>query len=201
MIDPCAIVKGLASIGAYGVNLHDDDLVPFGSSAAERDRIVGDFKRALADHGLAVPMATTNPFGQPIFKDGAFSASDSTLARPEMVGVNPEVARETMAGLSIVHGVAQAMEQGEPFHIDLNGQKIGGYDQDLRFGFEDLKQALRSAGCPDRPPRPAKPTLARSRHHNSRSVDRRADGPFLENVHGEVLHSRQYSSIIRRTPR
>ncbi|MEZ6016512.1 MAG: xylose isomerase [Planctomycetota bacterium] len=237
VIDPCAIVKGLASIGAYGVNLHDDDLVPFGSSAAERDRIVGDFKRALADHGLAVPMATTNLFGQPIFKDGAFSASDSrvrafalaktmramdlgvelgakvyvfwggregteadacrdprsalgwmrecmdflceyavdsgydlkfaleakpneprgdiylpttghmlhfisTLARPEMVGVNPEVAHETMAGLSFVHGVAQAMEQGKLFHIDLNGQKIGRYDQDLRFGSEDLKQAF-----------------------------------------------------------
>jgi xylose isomerase len=237
VIDPCDIVKGLGEIGAHGVNFHDDDLVPFGSSAAERDRIVADFKKALDDHGVVVPMATTNLFGQPIFKDGAYSSSDprvrafalaktmramdmgvelgaktyvfwggregtdtdacrdprtalgwmresmdflceyavdqgydlkfaleakpneprgdiylattghmlhfiTTLARPEMVGVNPEVAHETMSGLSFVHGVAQAMEQGKLFHIDLNGQKIGRYDQDLRFGSEDLKQAF-----------------------------------------------------------
>jgi xylose isomerase len=66
----------------------------------------------------------------------------STLAHPEMVGVNPEVAHETMAGLSMVHGVAQAMEAGKLFHIDLNAQKIGRYDQDLRFGSEDLKGAF-----------------------------------------------------------
>jgi len=66
----------------------------------------------------------------------------STLAQPEMVGVNPEVAHETMAGLSMAHGVAQAMEAGKLFHIDLNAQKIGRYDQDLRFGSEDLKGAF-----------------------------------------------------------
>lgn len=235
--DPCDLVAGLARIGAMGVNLHDDDLVPFGSSAAERDRIVSDFKKALADHGLKVPMATTNLFGHPVFKDGAFTSNDprvrafalaktmramdlgvelgakvyvfwggregteadacrdprtavarmreafdflceysvdqgydlrfaleakpneprgdiymattghllafiETLQRPEMVGVNPEVAHETMAGLSFVHGVAQAMERGKLFHIDLNGQRIGRYDQDFRFGAEDLKQAF-----------------------------------------------------------
>jgi xylose isomerase len=59
-----------------------------------------------------------------------------------MVGVNPEVAHETMAGLSMTHGVAQAMEAGKLFHVDLNGQKIGRYDQDLRFGSEDLKGAF-----------------------------------------------------------
>jgi xylose isomerase len=59
-----------------------------------------------------------------------------------MVGVNPEVAHETMAGLSMTHGVAQAMEAGKLFHIDLNAQKIGRYDQDLRFGSEDLKGAF-----------------------------------------------------------
>ena len=47
-----------------------------------------------------------------------------------------------MAGLSFVHGVAQAMECGKLFHIDLNAQRIGRYDQDLRFGSEDLKQAF-----------------------------------------------------------
>ncbi|MDP6409876.1 MAG: xylose isomerase [Planctomycetota bacterium] len=235
--DACEIVRGLARCGAWGVNLHDEDLVPFGSSAAERDRIVGRFQRTLAETGLIVPMATTNLFSHPIFKDGAFTANDprvrafalrktmdaidlgvelgariyvfwggregteadacrdpqealkrfrealdflcayvldqgydlrfaleakpneprcdmylpttghmlhfiETLEHSTMVGVNPEVAHETMAGLSFTHGVAQAMEAGKLFHIDLNGQRIGRYDQDLRFGSEDLKQAF-----------------------------------------------------------
>jgi len=66
----------------------------------------------------------------------------STLANPGMVGVNPEVAHENMSGLSFVHAVAQAMEAGKLFHIDLNAQKIGRYDQDLRFGSEDVRQAF-----------------------------------------------------------
>jgi xylose isomerase len=236
-LDPVHIVRGLAGCGAWGVNLHDDDLVPFGSSAALRDRIVKAFRAALAEHGMVVPMATTNLFHHPVFKDGAFTASDprvrafalrktmdaidlgvelgakvhvfwggregseadacrdprdaiarlrdamdflceyvrdqgyalrfaleakpneprgdiylattghllhfiTTLAHPEMVGVNPEVAHETMAGLSFPHAVAQAMEAGKLFHIDLNAQKIGRYDQDLRFGSEDQKGAF-----------------------------------------------------------
>ena len=235
--EPARIVQKLAECGAWGVNLHDEDLVPFGSSAGERDRIVRDFKKALADHGMCVPMATTNLFSQPVFKDGAFTANDprvrafalqktmasielgvelgattyvfwggregteadacrdprtalrrfrdaldflcgwvrdqrydlkfaleakpneprseiylpttghmlhfiSTLQHHEMVGVNPEVAHEVMAGLSFAHNVAQAMECGKLFHIDLNGQKIGRYDQDLRFGSEDQKGAM-----------------------------------------------------------
>ena len=235
--EPARLVAKLAECGAWGVNLHDEDLVPFGSSAAERDRIVGDFKAALEEHGLVVPMATTNLFGHPVFKDGAFTSNDpavrafalrkvmdgidlgvelgaktyvfwggregseadacrdprdaiarlrdavdflcayvqdngydlvfaleakpneprgdiylpttghmlhfiSTLQHPGMVGVNPEVAHEHMAGLSFVHAVAQAMECDKLFHIDLNAQRIGRYDQDLRFGSEDLKQAF-----------------------------------------------------------
>ncbi len=234
---PTHIVRKLAECGAFGVNLHDEDLVPFGSSAATRDRIVAEFKAALEDCGLVVPMATTNLFSQPIFKDGAFTADDprvrafalrktmdaidlgvdlgatihvfwggregteadacrdprvaiarlrealdflcgyvreqgyptrfaleakpneprgdiylpttghmlhfiTTLEHAQMVGVNPEVAHETMAGLSMTHAVAQAMEADKLFHIDLNGQKIGRYDQDLRFGSEDQKQAF-----------------------------------------------------------
>ena len=65
-----------------------------------------------------------------------------TLDDPEMVGVNPEVAHETMAGLSFYHGVAQALWAGKLFHIDLNAQKIGRYDQDLRFASEGLKDAF-----------------------------------------------------------
>jgi xylose isomerase len=236
-LEPTEIVRRLAACGAWGVNLHDNDLVPFGASAAERDRIVGEFKAALEDSGMVVPMATTNLFSHPCFKDGAFTADDprvrafalrktmdgidlgvelgakvyvfwggregseadaardprvavarmrdaldflcgyvadngydlvfaleakpneprgdiyfpttghmlhfiSTLQHERMVGVNPEVAHETMAGLSMTHAVAQAMEAGKLFHIDLNGQRIGRYDQDLRFGSEDLKQAF-----------------------------------------------------------
>jgi len=235
--DPNHLVRKLADCGAWGVNLHDNDLVPFGASASERDRIVAEFKATLEDSGMVVPMATTNLFSHPVFKDGAFSANDpkvrafairktmdaidlgvelgattyvfwggregteadacrdprtavsrvreamnfltayvkdngcdlrfaleakpneprsdnyfpttghmlhfiSTLDDEEMVGVNPEVAHETMAGLSFPHGVAQAMEAGKLFHIDLNSQKIGRYDQDLRFGSEDPKQAF-----------------------------------------------------------
>jgi len=236
-LDPVDSVRKLAELGAWGVSLHDEDLVPYGSSPAERDRIVARFKGALEETGLRVGMATTNLFGHPAFKDGAFTSNDrgvrraaigkamrsidlgvelgaeiyvfwggregtevaaakdprdaleryrealdvlgqyvvdqghdlrfalepkpneprgdiflptvghalhfiSTLQRPEMVGVNPEVAHETMAGLSFVHGVGQALWAGKLFHIDLNAQRIGRYDQDFRFGAEDLKEAF-----------------------------------------------------------
>ena len=74
--DPNHLVRKLAECGAWGVNLHDNDLVPFGASAAERDRIVGEFKATVEDCGMVVPMATTNLFSHPIFKDGAFTAND-----------------------------------------------------------------------------------------------------------------------------
>jgi xylose isomerase len=236
-LDPPDTVRRLAELGAWGVSLHDDDLVPWGSPTAERDRIVAAFKAALAETGMGVGMATTNLFGHPAFKDGAFTSNDrrvrraaigkamrsidlgaelgaeiyvfwggregteaavakdprdaleryreaidvladyvveqgydlrfalepkpneprgdiflptvghalhfiTTLARPEMVGVNPEVAHETMAGLSFLHGVGQALWAGKLFHIDLNAQRIGRYDQDFRFGAEDLKEAF-----------------------------------------------------------
>src|SRR3954471_10964208 len=236
-LDPVDSVRRLAELGAWGVSLHDEDLVPYGSSAGERDRIVARFTAALESTGLGVGMATTNLFGHPAFKDGAFTSNDrrvrraaigkamrsidlgaelggrlyvfwggregteagiakdprdaleryreaidvlgdyvadqgydmrfaiepkpneprgdiflptvghalhfiSTLQRPDMVGVNPEVAHETMAGLSFQHGVGQALWAGKLFHIDLNGQRIGRYDQDFRFGAEDLKEAF-----------------------------------------------------------
>ena len=231
---PTYIVKMLSQLGAYGVNLHDNDLIPFGASAGERDKIVREFKSALNDHGMKVPMATTNLFTHPVFKDGGFTANDpkvrafavqktmramdlgvelgakifvmwggregsesdacrdareaikryrdcvnflcdyardqkydlrfaleakpneprsdiylattghmlafiETLDHPEMVGVNPEVAHEQMSGLNFHHGIAQAIDAGKLFHIDLNDQKPGRYDQDLRFGSESLK--------------------------------------------------------------
>ncbi len=236
-LDPIDAVHRLADLGAYGVCFHDDDLVPAGASAAERDEIVRRFRAALAETGMVVSMATTNLFWHPAFKDGAFTSNDpavrryaiakamrgidlgaelgapvyvfwggregceamaakpaaaaldryreaidflseyvidrgypmrfalepkpneprgdmflptvghalafiATLAHPDMVGVNPEVAHETMAGLSFYHAVAQALWSGKLFHIDLNGQKIGRYDQDLRFGSEGIKDSF-----------------------------------------------------------
>jgi len=236
-LSPVELVHLLAEVGAYGVNFHDNDLVPIDATPAERDKIVADFKHALAETGLVVPMATTNLFGDPAFKDGAFTSNDpqvrayalhktmhaidlgvelgaqvyvfwggregvetdaakdpvaaikrtraamnflceyvldqgydlkfaleakpneprgdiynattghmlafiATLDHPEMVGVNPEVAHEHMAGLNFVHAVAQAWDAGKLFHIDLNDQAFGRYDQDLRFGSVNLKSAF-----------------------------------------------------------
>ncbi len=73
---------------------------------------------------------------------GHMLAFIETLDHPEMVGVNPEVAHEQMAGINFMHGVAQAWEAGKLFHIDLNDQYPGRYDQDLRFGSRDLKAAF-----------------------------------------------------------
>jgi xylose isomerase len=236
-LDPVDSVHKLAELGAWGVSLHDNDLVPWGTPADEEERIVARFQAALEETGLGVGMGTTNLFGHPAFKDGAFTSNDrgvrraaigkamraidlsarlgaevfifwggregtevgsakdprdaleryreainvlsdyvaeqgydlpfaiepkpneprgdiflptvghalhfiTTLDRPERVGVNPEVAHETMAGLSFLHGVGQALWTGKLFHIDLNGQRIGRYDQDFRFGAEDLKEAF-----------------------------------------------------------
>ncbi len=234
---PVELVHLLADVGAWGVNFHDNDLVPIDATPTDRDCIVRDFKAALAETGLVVPMATTNLFTDPAFKDGAFTSNDpkvrvyamqktlnaidlgaelgakvyvfwggregtetdaakdpitaihrsreamdflceyvidrkydlkfaleakpneprgdmynattghmlafiQTLAHPEMVGVNPEMAHEHMAGLNFTHGVAQAMEAGKLFHIDLNDQAFGRYDQDYRFGTVNLKSAF-----------------------------------------------------------
>ena len=236
-LKPTYSVRKLSELGAYGVNLHDNDLVPFDASANERDKIVKEFKQALDDYGMKVPMATTNLFFHPVFKDGAFTSNDpkvrgfaiqktlnaidlgvelgatvyvfwggregaevdasksgpdtikwnreainffthyvkdqgynmrfaleakpneprgdiylpttghmlhfiETLDHPNIVGVNPEFAHETMAGLNFLHGVVQAHEAGKLFHIDLNDQKMGRFDQDLRFGSENIKLAF-----------------------------------------------------------
>src|SRR5262249_42173813 len=75
-ISPVRGVQKLAELGAYGVNLHDNDLGPIDATPGDRERIVTEFKQALADHDLKVPMATTNLFTDPIFKDGAFTSND-----------------------------------------------------------------------------------------------------------------------------
>jgi len=78
-VDPAQLVRMLAEVGAYGVNFHDNDLVPIDASRAERDQIVASFKAALKETGLVVPMATTNLFGDPAFRDGAFTSNDSCV--------------------------------------------------------------------------------------------------------------------------
>jgi xylose isomerase len=236
-LSPVEIVRLLAEVGAWGVNFHDNDLVPIDATPQERDRIVKEFKQACLANGLKVPMATVNLFYEPVFRDGAFTANDArvrayamqktmramdlgaecgastfvlwggregvetdacrcptdgvkrfrealnylceynlaqgygyrfaleakpnepradiyfpttgaylafieTLAHKEMVGVNPEVAHEQMPGLNMMHAVAQAWEAGKLFHIDLNDQVPGRYDQDLRFGSANPKAAF-----------------------------------------------------------
>ncbi len=236
-LSPADLVYLLGEVGAYGVNFHDNDLIPIDATKDQRAAILRSFKQALKDTGLVVPMATTNLFTNPAFKDGAFTANDprvrayalqktlnaidlgvelgakiyvfwggregvetdvakdplaaikrnreamnficeyvldqgydlklalepkpneprgdmynatighmlafiETLDHPEMVGVNPEVAHEHMAGLNFLHGVAQAWDAGKLFHIDLNDQAFGRYDQDFRFGAVNLKTAF-----------------------------------------------------------
>jgi xylose isomerase len=80
-LDPVESVHRLAELGAYGVSFHDDDLIPFGSGDAERDRLVTLFRKALDETGLVVPMATTNLFTHPMFKEGAFTANDRGIRR------------------------------------------------------------------------------------------------------------------------
>jgi len=73
---PAELVYLLDEVGAYGVNFHDNDLIPIDATAAERDQVLKEFKKALSDTGIVVPMATTNLFSDPIFKDGAFTSND-----------------------------------------------------------------------------------------------------------------------------
>lgn len=236
-LPPPEIVRLLGEEGAYGVNFHDNDLIPIDATPAERVSILRDFRQALEDYNVRVPMATTNLFTDPVFKDGAFTSHDpnirayalqktmqaidlgvelgaaiyvfwggregaevdaakdaaeaikryrecmnfligyvkdngydlklameakpneprgdsylattgailafvTTLDDPSMVGVNPELAHEHMAGLNFYHAVAQAWEAGKLFHIDLNDQKLNRFDQDLRFGSESIKAAF-----------------------------------------------------------
>ena len=236
-LDPVRTVSELAQRGAYGVTFHDDDLIPFGSSPTDRAAHIARFKKALDENNMKVPMATTNLFSHPVFKDGAFTSNNrdirryairkvmtnielavelgahtyvcwggregaetdigkdpvvalermreafnilgqfvidkgynikfamepkpneprgdiflptighalafiNSLEHPELVGLNPEVGHEQMAGLNFVHGIGQALFHKKLFHIDLNGQHGPKYDQDLVFGHGDLKSAF-----------------------------------------------------------
>ena len=73
---------------------------------------------------------------------GAYLGFIATLDHPELVGVNPEMAHEHMVGLNMTHAVAQAWDAGKLFHIDLNDQLVGSFDQDFRFGAANPKAAF-----------------------------------------------------------
>jgi len=73
---------------------------------------------------------------------GSALAFISTLECHEMVGVNPEVGHEQMAGMNFVHSISQALWHHKLFHIDLNGQHGAKFDQDLVFGHGDLLSAF-----------------------------------------------------------
>src|SRR4051794_24101314 len=114
-LDPVASVRKLAELGAWGISLHDNDLVPWGSSAAEHDRIVSRFKAALEETGLGVGMATTNLFGHPAFKDGAFTSNDR--------GVRRAAIGEAMR---VIHTPAGLGAQGDVFLGRRGGPQGGG---------------------------------------------------------------------------
>jgi xylose isomerase len=236
-LDVVHVVEKLAELGAYGLTFHDDDLFAFGSTDAERQKQIDRLKGALEATGIVVPMATTNLFSAPVFKDGGVTSNDRTVRRyalrkvirqldlaaelgaktlvfwggregaeydsakdiraalarykeamdllaqyaldkgydirfaiepkpneprgdillptvghalafinelehPELVGLNPEVGHEQMAGLNFAAGIAQALYHGKLFHIDLNGQRGIKYDQDLVFGHGDLHNSF-----------------------------------------------------------
>ncbi|UIJ35343.1 xylose isomerase [Allobranchiibius sp. GilTou73] len=105
-------VHKLTELGAYGITFHDDDLIPPGSSTAERDRIVAEFKQALADTGMVVPMATTNLFGDPIFKDGGFTSNDRSVRRYALRKVmrNMDLAAELGAEIYVFWGGREGSE-------------------------------------------------------------------------------------------
>jgi len=111
-LDPVEAVHKLAELGAYGITLHDDDLVPFGSDTQTRDGIIGAFKKALDETGLAVPMITTNTFTHPVFKDGAFTSNDRSVRRYALRKVlrNVDLAAELGAETFVLWGGREGAE-------------------------------------------------------------------------------------------
>ena len=80
-LDPARAVRKLAELGAWGFTFHDDDVVPFGSDDATRDRLLGEVKTAAEESGMTIEMVTTNLFGHPVFKDGGFTSNDRSVRR------------------------------------------------------------------------------------------------------------------------
>ncbi|MEV8588888.1 xylose isomerase [Streptomyces sp. NPDC051180] len=148
-LDPVEAVERLAGLGAYGITFHDDDLIPFGASEAERETAVKRFRGALERTGLAVPMATTNLFGHPVFKDGAFTANDRDVRRFALRKTlrNIDLAVELGATVYVAWGGREGAESGAAKDVgvaldrmkeafDLLGQYVTEQGYDLRFAIE-----------------------------------------------------------------
>ncbi|GAA2667341.1 MULTISPECIES: xylose isomerase [Actinosynnema] len=112
VLDAPTAVRKLAELGAWGVTFHDDDLIPFGASAAERDQRVSAFRSALDETGLVVPMVTTNLFTHPVFKDGGFTSNDRSVRRFALRKVlrNLELAAELGAKTIVLWGGREGSE-------------------------------------------------------------------------------------------
>ncbi|MFE5898550.1 xylose isomerase [Streptomyces sp. NPDC056488] len=148
-LDPVEAVERLAGLGAYGVTFHDDDLIPFGASESEREAVVKRFREVLDRTGLAVPMATTNLFTHPVFKDGAFTANDRDVRRFALRKTlrNIDLAAELGAGVYVAWGGREGAESGAAKDVrvaldrmkeafDLLGQYVTEQGYDLRFAIE-----------------------------------------------------------------
>ncbi|MFJ9615346.1 xylose isomerase [Streptomyces noursei] len=148
-LDPVESVRRLAELGAYGVTFHDDDLIPFGASDTEREAHVKRFRQALEATGLIVPMATTNLFTHPVFKDGAFTANDRDVRRYALRKTirNIDLAAELGAGIYVAWGGREGAESGAAKDVrtaldrmkeafDLLGQYVLEQGYDIRFAIE-----------------------------------------------------------------
>jgi xylose isomerase len=148
-LDPVETVQRLAGLGAYGVTFHDDDLIPFGASAAERESAVKRFRQALDAAGMVVPMATTNLFTHPVFKDGGFTANDRDVRRYAIRKVirNIDLAVELGARTYVAWGGREGAESGGAKDVrdaldrmkeafDLLGEYVTSQGYDLRFAIE-----------------------------------------------------------------
>jgi xylose isomerase len=107
-------VAKLAELGAYGVSFHDNDVFPFGASAAEKSEAIGRLRQAVDRAGLVVPMVTTNLFSHPVFRDGAFTANDRAVRRFALrkVADNLDLAAELGAGVVVFWGGREGAESG-----------------------------------------------------------------------------------------
>ncbi|WP_156725219.1 xylose isomerase [Streptomyces apocyni] len=148
-LDPVESVRRLAELGAYGVTFHDDDLIPFGASDTERESHVKRFRQALDATGLKVPMATTNLFTHPVFKDGAFTANDRDVRRYALRKTlrNIDLAVELGAEVYVAWGGREGAESGAAKDVrvaldrmkeafDLLGEYVTDQGYDLRFAIE-----------------------------------------------------------------
>ncbi|MEU7226238.1 xylose isomerase [Streptomyces chrestomyceticus] len=148
-LDPVESVHRLAELGAYGITFHDDDLIPFGSGDVAREAAVKRFRQALDATGLTVPMATTNLFTHPVFKDGAFTANDRDVRRYALRKTlrNIDLAAELGARTYVAWGGREGAESGAAKDVraaldrmreafDLLGQYVVEQGYDLRFAIE-----------------------------------------------------------------